>query len=673
MHNKRETKGALVLLVALLAAPCASAQVNPVPLIDLPLAPAGAVPLGPSFTLTVNGAGFAPGSVVHWSGAARATSFISSGQLTATILASDIATAKTAGITVVSPTPGGGTSNSVVFEINNPTDTVFLTRSDFQTGSEPNTVAVADFNRDGKADIATVNEGNGTVSILLGNGDGTFASPVSYSIGDAGDLESLAVGDFDGDGKLDLVVGGGPTNVFVLLGNGDGTFGPPVSFQAGGSASDVAVGDFNGDGKLDVAVSNSAYDTVGILLGNGDGTFQPPVTYPAGGRAEYVAVGDFNGDGKLDLVTANAYNPPEGISVLLGNGDGTFQPYLYYQAGTTPQSLTVADFNGDGVLDIAAGNAGDSTISVFVGNGDGTFQSQKVYPAGTMPLWEASGDFNGDGKLDLAVSGEGSTSVLLGNGDGTFQAPLEFLGGTAADSVAVADFNRDGKLDLVTADEQASAVSVLLQNVAPSALLTPTKLLFGKELLGTTSAPREAMLTNTGTAALRKGSIKTTSPDFPEENTCGSTVAVNASCTISVTFDPTESGARTGAIVVNDNAVGSPQTVSLSGTGVAIELSPAKLAFGDHKVGTSSASQTVTVTNVGTATVTFGSPVITVAGDTADFPPTNGCGATLGAGAACTIGVTFTPKATGARRATLEVNDNGGGSPQTVALSGTGK
>src|SRR5216684_1815090 len=231
----------------------------------------------------------------------------------------------------------------------------------------------------------------------------------------------VAVGDFNGDGVPDLVVANeGSNNVSVLLGNGQGAFQAAQNFAAGTNPQSVAVGDFNGDGKLDLAVANEGSGDVSVLLGNGDGTFQTAVAIATGTNPQSVAVGDFNGDGNLDLAVANGGDFSSGagsnVTVLLGNGDGTFQTARAFAVDDIPQSVAVGDFNGDGKLDLAVANLRSGDVSVLLGNGDGTFQGAVNYAAaGASSI--AVGDFNGDGKLDLAVA-SGSVSVLLGNGDG---------------------------------------------------------------------------------------------------------------------------------------------------------------------------------------------------------------------------------------------------------------
>jgi hypothetical protein len=313
---------------------------------------------------------------------------------------------------------------------------------------------VGDFNGDGKLDLAVIASSN-SVSILLGNGDGTFQPAHEYLL--ASLPESVAVGNFTREGHSDLAVADAGTNsVRILLGNGDGTFRPGPRYTVGSSPGDVVVGDFNGDSNLDLAVANGESNSVSILLGNGDGTFQPPVSYSVGAAPDSLVVGDFAGDGKLDLAVANSSGT---VTVLLGNGDGTFQAARTVYTGNDVSSVAAGDFNGDGKLDLVVANYAGGPVSVLLGNGDGTFQPAQNYGFGPFPNAVAVGDFTGDGHLDLAVAdGYGAVGIFLGNGDGTFQPPVSYLAGSAVDSLAVADLNDDGHLDLAVADEGSFAI-----------------------------------------------------------------------------------------------------------------------------------------------------------------------------------------------------------------------
>ena len=356
-------------------------------------------------------------------------------------------------------------------------DGTFQAVAKYDTGPNPQSVAVGDFNGDGKPDLAVANDGSTNIAVLLGNGDATFQAAVSYGMGGAPPraTDILTTGDFNGDNKLDLAVANSG-GVSVLFGNGDGTFQPAVSYATGANPESVAAGDFNADGKPDLAVASG--NGVSVLLNTGDGTFQAAVNYGAGGSTGSVVAGDFNGDGKTDLAVATWAGSPASynVSVLLGDGNGAFQTAVPYVVGSAPYSVTAGDFNGDGKSDLAV--ATDVGISVLLGNGDGTFQTAVNYGAGNQPSFVVAGDFNSDGKPDLAVTDglSGTVAVLLGNGDGTFQAGLNVGAGWAPVSVAASDFNSDGKLDLAVVNSgspSGGSVTVLLGAGDGSFTLSP--------------------------------------------------------------------------------------------------------------------------------------------------------------------------------------------------------
>jgi FG-GAP-like repeat/FG-GAP repeat len=340
-------------------------------------------------------------------------------------------------------------------------------------GQDANAIAAGDLNRDGRLDLVVVSAclsepgcASGAVGVLLGGRHGEFSKAVTYGSGGL-NPHSVAIADVNDDGRPDLVVANVYANssattgsIGVLLGNGDGTFRPAMSFDSGAvSAVSVKIADLNGDGIPDLAVvnecssTNCTSGTVSVLLGKGNGMFRPAVNYASGGQyASSVAVADVNRDGKSDLVVSNwcvsSGDCTSGsVSVLLGNGNGTFQPAVTYGTGGQFSSpVVVADLNRDGKLDLVVANEG--SLGVLMGNGDGTFRIATVTATPTeLDSGDGSlaiGDFNGDGWLDVA---SGAAGVLLpGNGDGTFQPPVSL--GAEGKGLVAGDFDRNGKLDL---------------------------------------------------------------------------------------------------------------------------------------------------------------------------------------------------------------------------------
>jgi hypothetical protein len=369
----------------------------------------------------------------------------------------------------------------------------FFVPTTFPVGTSPVAQVTGDFNGDGKADLAVVNQGANTVSVLLGNGDGTFQPKTDYATG-ASPL-GIAVGDVNGDGKADLVVANkGSNSLSILLGNGDGTFQPKTDIALPTSLAPVAVtvGDFSSDGHADLAISthNTSQDEVTLLLGNGNGTFQLPVstvtdTMPifagvtlglAGGGPSSIVSGDFNGDGRTDLAVVNnrdivvatavgrfgtilstAVAPePGSVSVLLSNGDGSFQAPRNFTVGSGAGSIAIGDFNNDGRLDLAVNSTASNSVSVLTNTGGGSFSTATISLGNGAAGAPAAGDFNGDGITDLAVPttttlinvpGFSGMKVFDGQAGVGLQAAATYV--QRIDFAVVGDFNGDGHPDLV--------------------------------------------------------------------------------------------------------------------------------------------------------------------------------------------------------------------------------
>jgi hypothetical protein len=349
-----------------------------------------------------------------------------------------------------------------------------FTRRDFGVGDGPFSVTAGDFNGDGQQDLATANFFAYTVSILLGNGDGAFERARDVGVGAV--PTSVTVGDFDNDGRQDLATANSAADtVSILMGNGDGAFEPGQEFRVGRGPRSVIVGDFNGDSQQDLATANSADETVSVLLGNGDGAFEPARDFEVGtgeGNSPLsITVGDFNGDSQQDLAAAydkSACTFPcrDFVSILLGNGDGAFDPAQDFEVGEAPFSVTTGDFNGDGQQDLATANNADDAVSILLGNGDGAFKPAQDVGVGGVVTSVTVGDFDDDGRQDLATAraGVNIVSILLGNGDGALEPARDFGVGENPFSITVGDFNGDGQQDVATANLNADSVSILINN-----------------------------------------------------------------------------------------------------------------------------------------------------------------------------------------------------------------
>jgi len=338
----------------------------------------------------------------------------------------------------------------------------FLPPVKYPVGMHPVDAAVADFNGDGKPDVAVANNTGNSISILFGNGDGTFVTGRTYPCRDP---QALVAADLNRDGKVDLVAAcqvRPGVGLLVFLNSSSG-FLSPQGYGAYGLPSCLAVGDFDGDAIPDIVAAVG--DAVSFVKGNGDGSFQPPQSFMAGVSIDGLAAADLNKDGKLDLVAADQL---EGADVLLGNGDGTFAAPAYIFDGSQPLSVALGDLNRDGNLDLVLADLKD-TVTLCLGNGDGTFQAPVTYTVGKEPRSVSLGDFNGDGVLDVAVvlARAGSITVMFGRGDGTFPLLTQFPAG-GPDAICwrgvAADLNHDRVLDLVVVDENTASISILMNS-----------------------------------------------------------------------------------------------------------------------------------------------------------------------------------------------------------------
>jgi hypothetical protein len=462
-------------------------------------------------------------------------------------------------------------------------------------------VAAADFNGDGFEDLAYVTYASSpVVLIFLGDGTGAFRSAFTYTVPRS---FALAVSDVNLDGKLDLVLTPPlSAGIIVLLGNGDGSFQSPISSTqctVNLQSVPLAIGDFNGDHKPDIAMISG--DSLTVCLGKGDGTFVQSQVYFAGTQTNALAIADFNNDGKPDIVVASS----AGLALFLGNGDGTFQGASYITTSPT-NDLETAELTSDGNADLI------TTGLVYRGNGNGTFQvlSQPQVSPGAVA------DINGDGKPDLVVGSNyyDALDVLLGNGDGTFGNGIQIESWAAGYSygtwVAVADFNRDGQPDVLVAESAGppegaitSGAQMLLNTTKPNAGISiiPSSVNFGSVLVGQ-SSPAIVQVKNSGFGPLNVSSINlggSNASEFSQTNDCSGPIAPGKACTINVTFSPTTAGSASASLSISDNAAGSPQAVALAGIGSTNDMGLGIPAGG-------SSSQTVAAGTTANYTLTIG-------------------------------------------------------------------
>jgi len=542
---------------------------SPVPFLATPLVPLTRAPGGNGLALMLQGSGFVSGATAFWNGTQLDTTVLSNTQLQAFIPASDLQTNQTALISVANPGPVSALSNALPEHLSFSVSTPTFNLSSITASGDPAVALVADLNRDGKLDLVIGNYGSG-LSIFLGNGDGTFGSELllATQLGSS----SVAIGDINGDGKPDIIVGSNYNNgtIGVFLGNGDGTFtpAPDILLPVGSNAYEgMALADVNNDGNLDILVTaGSTNSGVYVLLGNGDGTFQSPINVGSVVQPNSLAVADFNGDGKLDLAMPDG--PNQAVAVLFGNGDGTFQPQVEFPANGYPSALVAADFNGDGLPDIAVANEGPvggnaGGISILLNMGNGHFAAPVNYAAGQAFYSIASDDVNGDGKLDLLVSNPVNDVDLLflGNGDGSFSPNPIIFQQQGTFTPTIADLNKDGAPDVISPSYSNNNIAIFLQAVQPILMVAPQSLSFTAVVGEGTPPPLAVQVINTGGGTLNWAA--TSSQPWLILSARSGT----APSQISVTVNP--SGLNPGVYnasitIAASGASNSPQTISVT-------------------------------------------------------------------------------------------------------------
>jgi len=450
------------------------------------------------------------------------------------------------------------------------------------TGAAPYGAVTGDFNGDGIPDVVAANSGDGTLTVMLGNGDGTFIKGTPVAVG--GSPLSIVAGDFNNDGLLDLAVTDTQNgNVRIFPGNGDGTFTTGQTIAVGAQVFGISCGDLNNDGNLDLAVTVWSNNSVAILLGNGDGTFTAgtPIASP-GIEPTQVAIADFNHDGNNDL--AIAHYGSSTLAIELGAGDGTFSsaPGSPVTTGNVPLAVTAADLNADGNIDLAVANQGDNTVDILLGDGHGGFTLSSVVPVDLAPTSISAVDFNGDGSMDLLTGNYNgnSVSILSNNGNGTF-ATSNLAAGNGALAVVAADLNGDGRPDLIAVNNRGNNASVFL--TAQTASVSVTNISFvatGSHLaVAAYSGDGNYVASTSNAVSLTSSTVATTtvlSASPVASASYGQTITLTAAITPSLSYGVTVAG----TVTFEDGGVAIGSPIAVSG-GTAVLVLPLQ-ALGGH-------------------------------------------------------------------------------------------
>jgi sugar lactone lactonase YvrE len=531
------------------------------------------------------------------------------------------------------------------------------------TGSGPNAIVAGDFNGDGKTDLAVANATDNTVTVLLGNREATFVvAPATAATGFH--PYGITSGDFNGDGITDLAtVNYGDSTVTVLLGNGNGTFTPaPVAPSTGSGAGAIVEADFNDDGIADLAIPNGNDNTVTVLLGNGDGSFQAiSPDLPTGNEPTAIAVADFTGDGEAGLAVANLGDNT--VTIFLGNGNGTFTAAAGGPvASTAPGILAAGDFNGDGKPDLAvasfvAGTA-NGTLSVLLGNGDGTFAPAATPATGNLPYFIVVDDLNGDGVEDLAVSNKGSANVTVLLTQRT-QSATAMLANVSIAGTGTHNIEASLPANAHFSASVSATTPLMGSEIPPTiASLTPNNASVG-------SGDTVVTITGTGFVTGAAVTVNGTSQAATFVTATELTTTITAA-------NLANAGTLTLTVVNLDGTASNTAAFTVTAlTGVLV--TPSNLSFGDQAVGTTSAAQVITFANNTTAALTLNGITVNVGLDISNFAESDNCGTTtLAAGASCLINITFTPGGVGQKTALLDVYYNSTGQSVSLSGIGVG-